>query len=67
MLLVEGNQTDYLNFESPCPDDTAVDPEPDTSKCVKMKYNILPDGRKLMTIDDVKANEGSCTDALDIN
>ena len=54
MIVMDGNQTDFLNFNSPCPTNPPQDPSPSVAACVKMELGQPPSYRKIMSIADVE-------------
>ena len=59
MLLMDGDQTESIDFSNTCPENSPnypIDPSPGLDACVKVKKGLLlPKGRKIMTIEDLKA------------
>ena len=53
MIVIDGNQTDFLNFNAPCAANPPQDPDPASATCVKMVLGQLPPNRKIMSIADL--------------
>ena len=68
MLLMDGEQKKPLDFSATCPEESPnypIDPSPGLAACVKVRKGpLLPKGRRVMTIADVKAQSDQCRNAL---